>query len=390
MGEPILNLGADSGQQGAFVQESAVVQRQSDPAVNSIGTPTDFSAQFPTPLDTTEIISMCEEINMWRSLPEQRTGLKQYTWREMTSLAFTSGSAYVAFADGACPEEYTHDGGNTTIDLKNIGAHKSLMITDILHSMASIQAGYGINKLVDGYSASEGLPGGTSQTPFITSVVTDLKAKEMQLAATLVMNGWDRLLVAGNASSNSLEFSGIEKLVSTGSAAHSNTFVSGTFSATEFDRFLAEACAKPTHIFGHPQAVQEMLMAYLQLGYANSQTFHYYDGNNVTPGFNFAGEVNTSVGRLVVVADANFARTDMGGGTFRSKLYALRMTHNGEPLVYKITQIPLSFRDLVPGCTAIQFEIWAKTALIVKALCAQNVYDSVFAGSIVSSCVRVG
>src|SRR5688572_29361635 len=150
MGEPILNLGADSNQQTAFVQ------RQADPAVSSIGTPADFSAQFPTPLDTTEILTLCEEINMWRSLPEQRTGLKQYTWREMTSLEFTSGSAYVAFADGACPEEYTHNGENTTIDLKNIGAHKSLMITDILHSMASIQAGYGINKLVDGYSGSEG------------------------------------------------------------------------------------------------------------------------------------------------------------------------------------------------------------------------------------------
>lgn len=384
MGEAVLNLGADAGQQTAFVQ------RQSDPAVNNISTPADFASQFPTPLDTTEIISLCEEINMWRAIPEQRTGLKQYTWREMTSLAFTSGSSYIAFADGACPEEYTHDGSNITTDLKNIGAHKSLEISDILHSMASIQAGYGINKLVDGYSASEGLPGGTSQTPFVTSVITDLKAKEMQLAATLVMNGWDRLLVAGNATSNALEFSGLERLVVTGSAAHSNTFTSGSFSATSFDRFLAEACAKPTHIFGHPQAVQEFLRAYLQLGFASSQTFHYYDGNNVTPGFNFAGEVNTSVGRLVVVADANFARTDMDGGTFRSKLYALRMTHNGEPLVYKMTQIPLSFRDLVPGCTAIQFEIWAKTALIVKALCAQNVYDSVFSGGVVSTCVRIG
>ena len=79
----------------------------------------------------------------------------------MTSLEFTSGSAYVAFADGECPEEYTHDGANQTITLKNLGAKKTLSVSDIQHSMAVAGAGWhGINTLVAPAPSSEGLPGG--------------------------------------------------------------------------------------------------------------------------------------------------------------------------------------------------------------------------------------
>ena len=56
-----------------------------------------------------------------------------------------------------------------------------------------------------------------------------------------------------------------------------------------------------------------------------------------------------AVGRLEVVSDNNFARSDIGGGNFQGVLYAMRMTHNGEPLVYRSVQIPLAFNDLVPG-----------------------------------------
>jgi hypothetical protein len=108
------------------------------------------------------------------------------------------------------------------------------------------------------------------------------------------------------------------------------------------------------------------------------------------PGFNFAGFVNTSIGRLTVVSDVNFTRTDMGNGSFSSNLYALRMQHNGEPLVYRSTQIPLALVDLIPLCTAIQFEIWAKTALVIKTACAQNAYRSVFAGRSLTSCTILG
>jgi hypothetical protein len=207
------------------------------------------------------------------------------------------------------------------------------------------------------------------------------------------MNGWDRLLVLGNHSSNSLEFTGIEQWQTNYSCTFhtaASSAASGTFSATSFDRWLAESCAKPTHIFGHPQAIQEMLSSYFQLGFQGSQVVNFSDGGRITPGFNFAGYVNTGVGRLAVVADNNFTRTASGAATFQADLWALRMTHNGEPLVYKRTQIPLSLNDLVPGCTAISFEVWAATALIIKACCAQGQYKSLFTGRIVTTCTSIG
>jgi hypothetical protein len=66
------------------------------------------------------------------------------------------------------------------------------------------------------------------------------------------------------------------------------------------------------------------------------------------------------------------------------------MAQNGEPLVYKITQIPLSLVDLAPGCTAISFEIWTKTALIIKSMCAQSAYPAVFDGPIATTCTLIG
>lgn len=385
--ELVLNVGADARQEKAFVS------RATDPVVSNVSTPGDFAAQYPTPLDTTEIITMCEEVNMWRFLPEKITALKEETYRAMDALAFTSGSSYIAFTDGACPEEYSHSGNNTTISLKNIGAKKSLTISDIMHSAAIAAAGWnGINRMVGGWAAGEGMPGGADAGTFLQQSVADLKAKEMLLASTLVLNGWDRLLVLGNAASNALEFSGIEVMIS-GTCAHTNagtTSATGTFGAAAFDRFLSESCAKPDTIAGSPQAIQEMLSSYFQLGFAGSQVINATSGDRIIPGFNFAGEVFTGVGRLKVVADANFTRTDVGGGAFQSSLFALRMRHNGEPLIYKITQIPLAFKDLAPGCTAISFQVWAKTALIIKACCAQSRYQSWFTGRIVTTCTRIG
>jgi hypothetical protein len=100
--------------------------------------------------------------------------------------------------------------------------------------------------------------------------------------------------------------------------------------------------------------------------------------------------VNTAVGRLTVVSDTNFTRTDLGNGDFLSNIYALRMTHNGEPLVYRATQIPLALVDLTPGCTSVSFEIWARTALIIKQCCAQGVYQSIFEGRSIETCVSLG
>lgn len=393
MPETILDIngGSFSPEQAAA---EALVQRATDPTAVNVILPADFAAQYPTPLDTTEILAMCEEINLWRNLPEQMTGLKSVTYREMTSLAYNSGSSFVAFADYVCPEEFVHNGANTTVDLKNIGAKKSLGISDIMHSQAIASAGWnGINTLVGGSPAFSGLPGTGDLGTFQRQHVANVKEKEMRLMATLVLNQWDRLLAVGSASNNALEFDGVETIVTSANGAHvratSALQASGTFAASAFDQFLSEACSAPTKIFGHPQAIQEMLSSYFQLWGAGTQVINNASGNRITPGYNFSGEVLTGIGTLGVTADANFTRTASGASSFLSSLYALRMVHNGEPLVYRQTQIPLAFKDLNPGCTSISFMEWAKTALIIKYRCAQSRYQSVFSGRVVTSCPTI-
>ena len=112
--------------------------------------------------------------------------------------------------------------------------------------------------------------------------------------------------------------------------------------------------------------------------------------SRITPGFNFAGFVNTGVGRLTVVADSHFRKTASGATSFQADLWAMRMTHNGEPLVYRKTQIPLSLTDLAPGCTAVSFEVWKATALVIKACCAQGKYTALFTGRLVTTCTQLG
>lgn len=392
MTDLILNLGNEPGEApGAFVNKAT------DPVVSNVATPTDFAAQYPQPLDPTEIIAMCEEVNLWRSIPAKPTELKYEQWRELNELAFTSGSSYISFADGACPEEFYHDGDNTTVTLKNIGAKKSLTLSDIKHSAAVAgMNGVGISALAGGASASAGFPGGADTGSLLRKNIADLKAKEMALASVLVLNGWDRLLALGNKSTNSLEFDGIETLVTSANGAHVRAtldlMASGTFSASSFDRFLGEGCARADTLYGAPQAIQETLAGYFALGFsaAPQQVINHSSGENLIPGYNFAGEVITGVGRMRVIADSNFTTTAMGISQFRSTIYALRTRLNGEPLVYRTDQFPLVFSDLAPGCTAIAFQIWAKTALIIKAMCAQSAYQSIFTGRTVTTCPRVG
>jgi len=360
--------------------------------------PIDFAAQFPTPLDPLEILDLCEELTLWKYIPEKITGLKTELWREMTVLAFTSGSNYIAFPDYLCPEEYAHDGENKTLDLKNIGAKKSLGISDIKHSMAVIAGGAGIEALLGGHPSGQGLPGAFDGATFARESIASLKAKEARLGMTLVMNGWDRLLAVGDATTRPLEFDGIENLVTAANGAHVNCesahTASGTIDSDEFDRFLSEGCARPTVIMGHPAAIQELMADY----YGNGFQVAVVNGtemNRIIPGINFGGYINTGIGRLPVVSDTNFTRTAAGHDwsgfdQFASNIYALKMVHNGEPFVYKSTQIPLSMIDLAPGCTSIAFEIWAKTALVIKAMCAQSVYRALSTGCIATTCVRVG
>ena len=388
-GEQVLNLG------------DPVVQKATDPVIDwptaakNAKTPIDFLAQYPQPLDPTEIIAMCEEVNLLNAIPEKRTGLQTELWRELNELLFTSGSNYIAFGEGLCPEEYYHDGDNTSVDLKNIGAKKSLTISDIIHSQAVYAQGGSIQSLVGGFPGSSGMPGGADAASFGLENIANLKEKEVRLAMTLVLNGEDRLLAVGSAVARPLEFSGIETQVTLANGAHNNSLsgqdASGTFSGIAFDRWLGEGCAKPTHLFGHPTAIQEMMGAYFQLGFQGSQLLNFNSGASIVPGYSFAGYVQTGVGRLTVVADNNFTKTAGKSNEYFSNIYALRMSHNGVPLVYRSTQIPLSLIDLNPGCTAVSFEVWKKTALIIKAMCAQGLYTfGSFVGRKVTTCTAVG
>lgn len=399
--EPMLNLGDGGDINTQQMIQQALIMRATDPIISPqpYASPGDFAAQYPTPLNTQEIIAMCEEVNLLRNVPENPDGpfmLKAETWRELNELAFTSGSSYISFADGECPEEFRHDGDNTTVTLKNIGAKKSLSVSDILHSqavagMSQGMFGVGINTLVGAAPSSQGMPGGLDVGSFTREGVANVKEKEVRLASTLVMNGWDRLMVNGNSSGNSLEFDGIETQVTAGNGSYVNSSSpSGTFSAQTYNRFLDAGCAAPTHILGHPQAINEMMSGYFTLGFNGSQQVFFTSGDRITPGINYAGFVNTSRGKMTVISDWNFDRDNSGGGSFLATLYGLRMTHNGVPLVYRRTQIPLGLTDLVPGCTAISFIVWAKTALIVKHKCAHSRFSALFTGTITSQCTSIG
>lgn len=389
MSDVVLNLGADANVEKAFVTKTTDPVILPQPYVQ----PTDFTAQYPTPLDTTEIIALCEEVTLLQAIPEVGTSLSAHTWREMTSLALTSGSNYLAFADGECPEEYTHGGANTTVDIKNIGAKKTLSVRDIMHSTAVASAGWhGINTLVGPAPSGEGLPGANDMATFQRQVVMGVKEKEVRLASVLVLNGEDALLVNGDHVGNSLEFTGIENWATNYSCTfHTNVNTSsGTLDAATFDRFLSEGCAKPTAVLGHPQAIQELMSAYFQLGFQGSQVVNFNGpADRIIPGYNFGSFINTGIGRLQVIADSNFRRTASGATTMQVDLWAMRMTHNGEPMVYRITQVPFGINDLVPGCTAISFEVWKATALVIKACCMHGKYTTQITGRSVTTCTVI-
>jgi hypothetical protein len=400
--EPMLNLGAEGGtiDPNAVVQQ-AMVLRATDPTLSPSPyvSPIDFAAQYPQPISSAEIIAMCTEENMVRYIPENPDGpfmLKADMWRELNELAFTSGSSYISFADGDCPEEFRHDGDNRTVNLKNVGAKKSLSISDMLHSRAVAGMsrggfGVGINELVGPAPSSQGFPGGAEAGSFTRESVAGAKEKEVRLALTLVIAGLDRLMVNGNSGSNSLEFDGLETIVTAANGAYTNSSSpSGTFSAQTYNRFLDAGCAAPTTLMAHPQATNELMSGYFTLGFNGSQQVFFTSGDQITPGINYAGFVNTSRGKMEVVSDWNFDRNNAGGGTFQADVFGLRMRHNGVPLVYRRSQIPLGLTDLLPHCTAISFMVWAKTALIVKHLCAHSRFSAIFTGQITSQCTQIG
>ncbi len=372
------------------IQRSFMALRATDPNIlpQPYVTPGDFLAEFAVPLDTTELIAMCDETGLYRNLPEIVADTKTEMWRELNELEFVSGCNFIAFEAGGCPEEYRHDGDNTSIDLKHIGVKKTLSESDIRHSMGSIAASYGIREIVGGFNDG-GLPGEQGDMPsLIRANIASAKEKEMRLGSTLVLNGWDELLVKGNASGNAEEFNGVTNLVTAGNGARTNGGTStGTFNVTHFDGFMAAGCARPDAIVGHPSALAAISLAYFGIG---SSSIFYSNNDQIVPGLHFAGEIMTGFGPVRLIGDTRFPRTEVvAGSTFSSTVYPLKMRHNGEPLVYKRTQIPLSMKDLAPGCTAVSFEIWAVTALIIKAMCAQSAYSAIFNGLIDDSCTYI-
>lgn len=378
-----------------LVAKHDVVEKTADPVFSHTQplTPPTFDMQYPLPLDPLEVMALCEEISVLNAIPEQRTQLKVDFWMETTNLYMDAGQ-YLAFADGECPEEYTETGTYRTVTLKNLGVKKSLTLSDIMHSGAIAGRG-GIGALLGGFPAGENEPGGFDLATFRRETVADIRAKELRKGETLLLNGWDWLLVRGAVATDPLEFDGIETIVTNANGAHVNTGCpTGTFQVSDFDRFISEGCAKPTHLFGHPLALQSVAAGYFQLGFAGSQVINIVGPQErVTPGYGFANTINTQVGPLQLVGDWNFNRTALAGecgGLFRSIIYPLRMTHNGEPLIYRITQIPLAYKELTPGCTTISFQLWTKTALSIKLLCAQAAYTAQFSGNIVSTCTRIG
>jgi len=317
---------------------------------------------------------------------------------ETTNLYMDAGQ-YMFFPDGECPEEYTQTGTYDHVDLKNYGVKKSLTVMDIKHS-AAISGRGGISALLGMFPSGEREPGGYDLATFGREHVAGIKEKEVRKGMSLVLDGLDWTLIRGSVAVDPLEFSGMETLVTAGAGAHTNTACpTGNFSADDFDRFISEGCAKPTHLWGHPLALQMVAAQYFQLGWQGSQTIPQVPGispgasERIIPGYGFADFINTQIGRLPLMADANFNRTALAGtcgGLFRSIVYPLRMIQNGEPLVYRPEQFALGYDDLTPGCTAISFQIWGKEALVIKAMCAQGAYTAQFNGNIVTTCTRIG
>ena len=116
----------------------------------------------------------------------------------------------------------------------------------------------------------------------------------------LTLNKWDKALVKGNSTTNALAFDGIETQVTSAGGARINADPTGTFDIEDFDNFLNAGCARATHIFGHPKALEAIKKGYLSLGATGGtqpimQVLVTKDGNQVVPGFVLADMVDTSI-----------------------------------------------------------------------------------------------
>lgn len=381
LAEGFKTLGIEDEAVRKAMVEAMIQKTITDPVVllQPYTAPGDFAAQYPQPLDPTEILTLCEETTVFQTLPEVVTAYNADSWREMDALAFTGVgvAAEGFFAKGGCPDTYAHSGDNTSKTRMYIGAQETLSYEDIKHSAAVAGlGGIGISAI---------------STQDRRAAIADLKAKEMLLQEILTINKWDKALVKGNSGTNALAFDGIETQVTVANGACANPDPTGTFNIEKFDNFLVAQCARPTHIFGHPKALEAIKKGYLSLGATGGtqpimQILITKDGNQIVPGFVLADLIDTSIGRIVLVPDHRFTTIQVQPDRFHTTVYPLRMYHNGEPIVYKSTQTPLSFKDLAPGCTAISFMIYAVTCLVIKHMCAQSLFTANFPGVIGPCC----
>lgn len=306
--------------------KSLVEMTQTDPNIlpQPYVQPAQFTEQYPQPLDPTEILDMCEEITVWKTLPEVVTDYNADTWREMDSLSFdaTGETNHGFFTKGSCPDEVTHEGANTTVTRRYIGAYESITYEDLRHSIAVAKTrGLGISRL----SLDSGM-----------ETVIGVKEKAIKLQEVVVLNKWDLALVKGNAAVVANAFNGIEIQVVAANGARVNSNPTGGFDIEEFDNFLAAGCARPTHIFGHPKALRAIAIGYLALGaVGGTQPVQMIninqDRSGIVAGFTLAPQIQTFVGKLILVPDFRFTATTTGADIFSSTVYPLRVYHNGEP-----------------------------------------------------------
>lgn len=344
----LLSFQGGRNRNGKPISKAELIEKTADPVFTHTQplTPQGYNMQYPLPLDPTEIMPLCEEISAVRNIPVVPIDLKNYQWMEATNLYMDAGQ-YLFFPEGDCPEEYTETGTYHTTYLKNYGVKKTLTVMDIKESTAIAGMG-GINRLIGMFAAGEREPGGYDLGTFMAENIANIKEKEVRKGMSLTLDGLDWTLIRGNAATDPLEFSGLETLIAACADEHTNTSCpTGTFSADAFDRFISEGCAKPTVIWGHPLALQNVAMQYSQLGGVNgmNQVINYNVNipttagtERIIPGYGFGNAINTQLGRLPLIADANFQRTAIAGdcgGLFRSIIYPLRMVHNGEPLIYR-------------------------------------------------------
>lgn len=345
--------------------EGGVVKRATDPIGTGV-TPTGFSGDYPVRLDPQAVFQLANNANLLRVIPEVTIGTKEYTWREITSVDFAAGKS-APFPDGDMPETFDDNGETKVVNLKTYGVMRRLKLTDILHSAASA----GVQQRLKIWN---------DDGEMNPEIIADLKAAQIKNATALLANALDKHLVIGDSGADPLQFDGLKKQVTAANGAQEHIDAVGTtFDVNHFDKFLSQDTADGEHIIvAHPQVIEQIKRAYWST--IGTHTIFVANNDPVAPGVTLDNRIMTSIGEVLLVPDRNFGLTDNGDGTYAADIYVLNMRVAGEPLVYRVSQIPMSYKDLAEGATSIGIMVWTNTALVVKGMPVQKHYKSNFAG----------